>query len=98
MFFRRKAAPLPDAAPLATLSLYHYRGCYYCERVRRSMKALGISLEERDVVGDREHMQELVEARGRRTVPVLRIEHPEGGSTWLPESKDIVRYLEANFG
>ena len=37
-------------------------------------------------------------ALGRGTVPVLRIEGDDGEVEWLPESAEIVRYLEAHFG
>jgi hypothetical protein len=30
-------------------------------------------------------------------VPVLRIEQPDGAVRWLPESADIVDYLEQRF-
>ncbi|MEM9861862.1 MAG: glutathione S-transferase N-terminal domain-containing protein [Myxococcota bacterium] len=39
-----------------------------------------------------------VEARGRATVPVLRIAKDEGEDEWMPESADIVRYLYAQYG
>jgi DNA segregation ATPase FtsK/SpoIIIE-like protein len=45
-----------------------------------------------------EHLRDLVEARGVKTVPVLRIRHPEGRDEWMPESADIVRYLDGRFG
>jgi glutaredoxin 2 len=38
-----------------------------------------------------------VEATGRRTVPVLRIEHDDGRVEWMPESADIVDYLRERF-
>ena len=75
------------------LSLYHYSSCFYCHRVRKALKATGVYAELRDI---REHLHwraELAGARGRRTVPVLRIEEDDGQVRWMGESKDIVRYL-----
>ena len=79
------------------LSLYHYDGCFYCGRVRRALDKLGVEVELRDIRAEPRHLADLLAARGRTTVPVLRIRRPEG-DTWMPESGDIVRYLEQRFG
>jgi glutaredoxin 2 len=79
------------------LSLYHYDSCPYCARVRRVIAELGVEVELRDIEEDAGHLRALVEARGRRTVPVLRIRHAEGDE-WMPESADIIRYLRERFG
>jgi glutaredoxin 2 len=84
-----------SAAP--DLALYHYDSCRYCAKVRDALDRLGVEVELRDVLEEPEHMKALVGARGRRTVPVLRI-RKEGGDEWMPESDDIVRYLERRFG
>jgi glutathione S-transferase len=83
------------AAP--DLALYHYDGCGYCAKVRKALERLGVAVELRDVDEEPEHLRALLAARGRRTVPVLRIQKPEGDE-WMPESSDIVRYLERRFG
>lgn len=83
------------AAP--DLALYHYDSCPYCRRVRSAIDRLGLTVELRDIDEDPVHLRALIEARGRRTVPVLRIEGADG-ATWMPESADIVRYLEQRFG
>ncbi|MCA9611076.1 MAG: glutathione S-transferase N-terminal domain-containing protein [Myxococcales bacterium] len=77
-----------------SLRLYLMRGCPYCEDVRAAIRDLGIEIEERDIYGAREDMEALVAARGRRTVPVLRI----GEDEWMPESQDIIAYLYERFG
>lgn len=79
------------------LALYYYDGCPYCERVRRALRDLEVEVEMRNVLHDKQHLADLVAARGRRTVPVLRI-RKEGGDEWMPESRDIVRYLNERFG
>ena len=81
-----------------TLSLYQYDACPYCARVRSALDRLNVSIEIRDTLEDPSRLAELIEATGRRTVPVLRIEAVGGEVTWLPESADIVRYLEERFG
>jgi len=80
------------------LVLYHYEGCSYCSRVRRVIDELGIDVELRSIFGDQAYLQELNEARGRRTVPVLRIIGADGEERWMPESADIVQYLQATYG
>jgi len=83
-------AAMPDAP---TLALYHYDSCPYCRRVRTAIDRLGLAVELRDIDENPEHLRALMAARGRRTVPVLRIASEEGAQ-WMPESADIVRYLE----
>lgn len=80
------------------LALYHFEGCPYCSRVRQAIDRLGIDVELRDIFSDRTYLKELIDARGRRTVPVLRIFGADGAERWMPESADIVRYLEATYG
>ncbi len=55
------------------------------------------SEELRDIFQDSQHRDDLVKARGRATVPVLRIESPDGEDRWMPESRDIVRYLQETY-
>jgi glutathione S-transferase len=79
------------------LALYYDDECRFCGRVLRALQALDVEVELRNVRHDPSYLQELVEARGRGTVPVLRIRSP-GGDQWMPESLDIVAYLEQRFG
>jgi len=90
----------PDQATSAVegLALYQYASCPFCMRVRRAIHDLGIEVEVRDTLEDAARARELVEATGQRTVPVLRIEEPDGTVRWMPESADIVAYLQARFG
>ena len=81
-----------------SLALYHFDGCPFCTRVRRVIDALGLDVELRSIFDDPKHLRALREARGRTTVPVLRITSPDGEERWMPESADIVRYLEATYG
>ncbi|GAM59406.1 hypothetical protein JCM19231_1975 [Vibrio ishigakensis] len=41
------------------------------------------------------YREELLEARKRGTVPVLKITNEQGSETWMPESMDIVEYLRS---
>ncbi len=79
------------------LALYHFNGCPYCSMVRSAIDQLGIDVELRDVFEDSQHRDDLVKARGRATVPVLRITSPDGEDRWVPESRDIVSYLQKTY-
>ena len=78
---------------MTNLALYVLDGCGYCGNVLRTIRELGIDVELRNLRDDPEHGRALVEARGRRTVPVLRI----GQDVWLGESRDIIAYLRDRF-
>ena len=88
----------PAEGPADTLALYHFDGCPFCRRVRRTIDALGIDVELRNIYEDSDHLDALIDARGRATVPVLRITSADGEDRWMPESADIVRYLQATYG
>ena len=78
------------------LALYHYVGCFFCARVQSAAEGFGIELELRNIHAHAEYADDLAAAMGRTTVPVLRIAEPGGEGRWLPESSDIIEYLEAN--
>ena len=81
-----------------SLALYHFDGCPYCAMVRAAIGQFGVDVELRDVSQSVAHRDDLVSARGRATVPVLRITTADGEERWMPESRDIVRYLRENYG
>ena len=87
--FARSATPAQDR-----LALYHSQSCPFCEFVRSAIDRLGLDIELREIFEERQFRDELIAARGRATVPVLRITSPDGEERWMPESRDIVRYLE----
>ncbi len=82
------------AANLGRLSLYGYPQCPFCSRVLHAIDALGLDIEFRNTMQGDEYQRELMTATGRSTVPVLRIESEHGKVEWMPESVDIVAYLE----
>jgi glutathione S-transferase len=63
-----------------------------------AISQLELEIPLRNTMQDSEHRSSLLEAMGRGTVPVLRIDHEDGRVEWLPESVDIVRYLAEKFG
>ena len=89
----------PAQTPLRDkLVLYHFESCPYCALVRRAMQRLDLDVEMRDIRTDPKHWDELVAARGRGTVPILKIDSPDGTERWMPESADIVQYLDKTYG
>ena len=80
------------------LALYYFDGCPYCVRVLRAIDVLRLDVELRNIYEERRHLDDLLAVRGRTTVPVLRITSPDGEERWMPESADIVRYLQATYG
>ena len=78
--------------------LYVRDYCGFCHRVTRVIDRLGLNVEIRNIWQSAEAESELLQATGRHTVPVLRIMDASGDSRWLPESSEIVRYLEEKFG
>ena len=86
----------PSETPAADkLALYHFDSCPFCRMVRSEIDDLGLDVELRDIFESTQYRDELIEARGRSTVPVLRITSPDGEERWMPESHDIVRYLDS---
>ena len=75
------------------LALYVTPLCGYCHYVISTIKELGLEVEIRNVMENREDLEDLYNARHRTTVPVLRITK-DGEDQWMPESRDIVEYLQ----
>ena len=91
------SSPPSSPAPVPSLSLYYDPSCGYCRDVLRVLDTLELKVERRDITSEGEFRRELAAARGRTTVPVLKIEpgSPEAGAepVWMPESLDIIREL-----
>ena len=82
---------------ISGLALYQYMGCIYCARVRSAIEGLGVEIELRDTLRNPEFGEEVFTATGRSTVPVLRIESEDGAVEWMPESREIIAYLQGRF-
>jgi len=83
-------------AQTKNLTLYQYKACPFCVKVRRSMKRNTLNIETRDAKRSDNAREELVEGAGKLKVPCLRIEE-EGKVSWMYESSDIINYLEDRF-
>jgi glutaredoxin len=87
-----------ETAEADKLALYYSPTCGFCRRVMRAIDRLGLDVEMRNVIESNDRRDELIEARGRATVPVLWIQSPDGEERWMPESMDIIHYLEHMYG
>ena len=82
----------------ANLALYQFHTCPFCIITRRTMRRLGLNIELRDAQNDPKWEQELIEQGGKRQVPCLRIVNEDGSVEWMYESKDIMHYLQREYG
>ena len=81
---------------MASLELYELEGCPFCAKVKRKLDELGLEYESHMVPRSREERTEVEAVSGQTGVPVLVDE--EHGVEGMPESEDIVRYLEETYG
>lgn len=79
--------------PDQMLELYQFEGCPYCSKVREKMTELGIDFVARQV--DKNDRSRVEEVSGQTNVPVLVDPNTD---TTMPESDDIVEYLEEQYG
>ena len=82
-----------SAGKQGTLALYGYPQCPFCARVLQAIEELDVDVPLRNTMQEPSYRAAVVEATGRGTVPVLRIDGEDGEVEWLPESADIIRYL-----
>ena len=76
------------------MSLYQYKACPFCVKVRRNMRKYSLNIELRDAKGNSLNKKNLKNLGGKLKVPCLRIEKNKDNIQWLYESKEIINYLE----
>jgi len=81
---------------MANLELYELEGCPYCAKVIKKLDELGLEYESHMVPRPHGERTEVEEISGQTGVPVLV--DPEHGVEGMPESDDIVEYLEETYG
>ncbi len=75
------------------LELYQFEACPFCSKVRQKFTKLGVDFIARSVdPNDRTRVENV---SGQTGVPVLVDPNTD---TVMPESDDIVEYLEENYG
>ncbi len=78
-----------------TLELYSLPGCPYCAKVKTKLDELDVEYVEHEVPSSHSQRTEVEEVSGQTGVPVLVDE--EHGVDGMPESDDIVDYLEETY-
>jgi len=83
-------------SPMSDLTLYSLPGCPFCATVTRKLDDLDLEYEEIEVPRSHGKRTEVEEVSGQTGVPVLV--DPAHGVEGMPESEDIVAYLERTYG
>ena len=79
--------------PEQLLELYQFEGCPFCGKVRQKMTELGLDFIARQV--DKQDRSRVKKVSGQTNVPVLVDANTD---TVMPESDDILGYLEKHYG
>ena len=80
---------------MSDLELYELQGCPFCIKVQRKLDELGLEYESHSVPRRRSQRTEVKEISGQTGVPVLV--DPDHDVEGMPESRDIVAYLEETY-
>ena len=81
---------------MSDLTLYELDGCPYCAKVIDKLNELDLQYESVMVPSAHSERTEVEEISGQTGVPVLVDE--ANGIEGMPESDDIVEYLEETYG
>jgi glutaredoxin len=79
------------------LTLYHYKTCPFCMKVRQEMARLSLNIQRIDAQPAGADRDELTREGGLTKVPCLKITDAAGKSQWLYDSDKIVSYLRGRF-
>jgi len=81
---------------MPNLTLYELPGCPYCAKVKTRLADLGLDYESIEVPRSHGQRTEVEEISGQTGVPVLV--DPDHDVEGMPESDDIVAYLDQTYG
>ncbi|ACJ28564.1 Glutaredoxin-like protein [Shewanella piezotolerans WP3] len=77
------------------MTIYEYKACPFCVKVRRSLRRQGLNIVTLDAKQE-PHKNTLLTEGGKLQVPCLKIED-EGKATWMYESSEIIGFLDKKF-
>ena len=77
---------------MQNLTLYHFDGCPYCQRVKDYLSKENINIPMKDIHQDPAAREELIKTGGKAQVPCLVID-----GTALYESLDIIQWFKKNY-
>ena len=75
------------------MSLYQFRLCPFCVKVRRNIRKYSLNIEIKDAKNNKKNREDLYKIGGKFKVPCLRIKKNKENDLWLYESKDIINFL-----
>lgn len=81
---------------MPNLELYELEGCPYCTKVTKKLDELGLDYESHMVPRSHSERTEVEAVSGQTGVPVLV--DPDHDVEGMPESDDIVVYLQETYG
>ncbi|ELY48297.1 glutaredoxin family protein [Natronorubrum sulfidifaciens] len=81
---------------MADITLYDLPGCPFCAMVRSKLDELDLEYDTIDVPRSHAARTEVEEVSGQTGVPVITDE--AHGVEGMPESSDIIEYLEETYG
>ncbi|MCF8197307.1 MAG: glutathione S-transferase N-terminal domain-containing protein [Sulfuritalea sp.] len=79
------------------MTLYKYKTCPFCIKVRQEMRRLSLQIEQLDAQYAGVNRENLVLGGGKAKVPCLKIADVDGSSQWMYESDAIIAYLRGRF-
>jgi glutaredoxin len=82
----------------ASLTLYQYKTCPFCIKVRQEMRRLSLTVDKLDAQHEGKNRDDLVNGGGKAKVPCLKITDQAGQTEWMYESGEIINYLRGRFG
>lgn len=74
------------------MKLYHYDHCPYCAKARMIFGLKKVEFEDEILLNDDEETP--IKMIGQKMLPILQKED----GTFMPESLDIIKYIDSNFG
>ncbi len=77
---------------MSQLTLYHFEGCPYCQKVRDYFSAQQISIPMKDIHAHPKYRDELIKIGGKGQVPCLVID-----AKALYESLNIIQWFQDNW-
>ena len=79
----------------ANMTLYQFKTCPFCIKVRRAIKRQSLNIELLDAQHNAQHREQLMQGGGQVKVPCLKVIDDKGNTNWLYESNQIIGYLQA---
>lgn len=79
------------------LSLYEFRSCPFCMKVRKITHHKNLNIELRDARRNERWKQELINEGGKFQVPCLRMKDENGKDIWMYESSNIIDHLNKHY-